>query len=336
MRYLVLGVVCSCSSLALACRPDVGAPISQVSGPTILAVKGQPAEAAPGTPVSYEVLAVDLGGRVPAPDADITTAAQWTVCQQPKPPIETNSVSSACLDTTALPGVAGPTATTYLAPMPDSACQEFGPQPPPVPAGQPAIRPRDPDVTGGYYLPVRVGLEIPEGLRRAGMATENTLMAFGLERIACGIAGVPSSVGKAFTANYTLNVNPVIEQLTWQQAATPAGVAFPLEAGGAAIQVQRGQDVALLLSWTAASVEIYPAWDVLAHELVYHREAMRVAWYATGGRFEHDVSGRTESETDVFAENTWKPSTPGLVHLWVVLHDSRGGMDFASYDLEVL
>ena len=336
MKPTAVAMTVSLGLLALGCRPQVGAPISLISGPSIVAIKGQPAEAAPGTPVTYEVLAVDMSGRIPAPDGDVTSPALWSICDQPKPPIETNSVSSACLDTVALPGVEGPTPTTYAAPMPDTACQEFGPQTPPVSAGQPAIRPRDPDVTGGYYLPVRVGLEIPEALRRTGMATADTLMAFALERISCGLANAPSVPVREFTKNYTLNVNPTIAELTWQQGGS-APAEFPrLDAGGSAIQVQQGQTVSFSLSWTPESVETYPAWDVLQRALVYHREAMRVAWYATGGSFEHDVSGRTENETEVFADNTWKAETTGLIHIWIVLHDSRGGVDFAAYDLEVL
>lgn len=336
MKPTTVGMLVSLGVLGLGCRPQVGAPISQISGPNIIAVKGQPAEASPGTSVNYEVLAVGESGRIPAPDGDITSPVLWSICDQPKPPIETNSVSSACLDTDALPGVAGPTATTYAALMPAAACLEFGPLTPPVAEGQPPIRPRDPDVTDGYYLPVRVSLEIPEALRRTGMATADTLMAFGLERISCGLANAPSDAGREFTKNYTLNVNPVIAGLTWQQGGS-APADFPsLDDSGAAIQVQQGQTVTFSLSWTPESVETYPVFDVLSRAIVYHREALRVAWYATDGSFEHDVSGRTETDTEVFAANTWKPDVPGRVHLWVVLHDSRGGVDFAAYDLDVL
>jgi hypothetical protein len=82
-------------------------------------------------------------------------------------------------------------------------------------------------------------------------------------------------------------------------------------------------------------VESYPAWDVLTHTLPNHNEAMRVSWYATAGSFEHDITGRSEFDNETFADNTWKPADPGVVHLWIVLHDSRGGTDFAGYDLDV-
>ena len=36
------------------------------------------------------------------------------------------------------------------------------------------------------------------------------------------------------------------------------------------------------------------------------------------------------------ADNVWvAPSAAGPVHLWLVLRDSRGGVDFAEYELDV-
>jgi hypothetical protein len=32
---------------------------------------------------------------------------------------------------------------------------------------------------------------------------------------------------------------------------------------------------------------------------------------------------------------SWRAPAAGVVHLWVVLRDSRGGVDFAGYDLAV-
>jgi hypothetical protein len=323
--------------LVSACRPEVGAPISLISGPTILAVRGEPAEADPttGDPVHYEALAVDRSGRVPAPNADITSPLLWSICNQPKPPTQSNSVSAACLDQTSLPGAVGDSPTTYSALAPSDSCTLFGPLIPPAPAGQLPNRPRDPDVTGGYYLPVRLSLAVPEDLRRAGMAAEDSLVAFQFERIYCGLANAPNSAVREYGANYKLNQNPVIASLTLQEPGSDPVEVPPLSAGGAPFTVAGGQTVALVVNWPADSVENYPAWDVLERALRYHNEAMRVSWYATAGSFEHDITGRSESETETFADNTWKPSEPGSVHLWIVLHDSRGGTDFAAYDLNV-
>ena len=96
------------STMVLACKPSVGPPISSISGPAILAVKGEPAEVNPKsatTTVHYEALAVDMGGRVP--NADIPSSMLWSMCDQPKPPTENNSVSTVCLDHDYLPGTVG-------------------------------------------------------------------------------------------------------------------------------------------------------------------------------------------------------------------------------------
>jgi hypothetical protein len=325
-------------ALLSACKPEVGPPISSINGPAILAVKGEPAEADPRSGdanFQYEALAVDSNGRVPAPTADISSPILWSICNQPKPPTQSNSVSTACLDQNALPGVAGDSLDTYAALAPSDSCTLFGPLPPPPVGNQPPIRPRDPDVTGGYYLPVRLSLSVPEDLRRVGMATEDSIVAFQLQRIYCGLANAPGTSVFQYGKEYTLNQNPVIASLTLQQPGSDPVEVPSVSAGGAPFSLASGQTVSLAASWPADSVESYPAWDVLTHTLLNHNEAMRVSWYATAGTFEHDVTGRSEFETETFADNTWTPGAPGPVHLWIVLHDSRGGTDFAGYDFDV-
>ena len=256
--------------LLSACKPQVGPPISLINGPAILAVKGEPAEVDPrpaDATVHYEALAVDSSGRVPAPTADISSPLLWSICNQPKPPTQSNSVSTACLDQNALPGVAGDSLDTYSALAPSDSCTLFGPLTPPPPSGQPPIRPRDPDVTGGYYLPVRLSLSVPEGLRRAGMATEDSIVAFQLQRIYCGLANAPG-----------LGHPPVRNQLQAQpepgdRLADPAAARFRSSRGasglgrGRAVPGCGGQTVSLAVNWPADSVENYPAWDVLSKRL---------------------------------------------------------------------
>jgi hypothetical protein len=63
---------------------------------------------------------------------------------------------------------------------------------------------------------------------------------------------------------------------------------------------------------------------------------MRVSWFATAGSFAHEITGRAEDETATSSDNVWTaPTMGGPVHLWIVLRDSRGGSDFAGYDLAV-
>lgn len=335
MRGPILTIACVCFA-GTGCKPEIGTPISLITGPAILAVRGEPAEAAAGQPVSYEVLAVDVDGPIPAVNSVLSAPAQWAVCTVPKPPTESNAVAKQCLDTTTLPGGPGPTLTTFEAPMLDNACSLFGPIAPPVQGDQPAIQPRSPDITGGYYLPVRVGIAIPPNLYRPGMATPDTLVGFALERISCGLANAPAADLTQYNQTYTRNQNPVIAQLTWKQGNGDALPLAPVVPGAFPMtQISlSGGPVAFELSWPDAAAETYPAFDIGARALYRTREALRVAWFVTSGKFDHDTTGRTEYDYNLTVTNTWTLDTLGPVNLWAVLHDSRGGVAFAYYAIE--
>ncbi|MEI9949078.1 MAG: hypothetical protein WDO74_08865 [Pseudomonadota bacterium] len=75
----------------------------------------------------------------------------WNFCIAPKAPTVDNVVSPACLDAASL--VAVGEGSTVTAPTPSAACTLFGPN-----AAASGLRPRDPDVTGGYFQPLRVDL----------------------------------------------------------------------------------------------------------------------------------------------------------------------------------
>jgi hypothetical protein len=100
--------------------------------------------------------------------------------------------------------------------------------------------------------------------------------------------------------------------------------------------IPAGKQLLLTSGWTPESVESFPVYDIASQKLVTHREALRVAWFATAGSFEHEVTGRTEEEQESTTDDTWTaPAAAGVVHLWTVLRDSRGGSDWASYDVTV-
>ncbi|HEY7375968.1 MAG TPA: hypothetical protein VIF57_27660 [Polyangia bacterium] len=299
---------------AAGCKPDLGSPASLVIGPRVLGVRGTPAEADPGTPVAFDVLAVEPDGTIVDP------AVGWSFCHTPKPPAEANAVSNACLDT---PDDAGP-APSFMAPLPNDGCMTFGPQPPPVKPGQPQIRPRDPDATGGFYQPVRVTLQAATG----------TDVAFQLQRITCMLANAPIDVTRVYNTTYTKNLNPVIDRVTLD----PDNAATPLVGASAAtdVAIAPGATVTLELGWGADVPESYPVWDLASRTLITHRESLRVSWFASDGSFPKDTTGRGEDEMELSARNDWTaPAQPGTIHFWVVLRDSRGGLDFAAFDLTV-
>src|SRR5262249_35666796 len=100
--------------------------------------------------------------------------------------------------------------------------------------------------------------------------------------------------------------------------------------------IAAGSQVTFTASWTPESAEGYPAYDLAKLALVDRRESLRVSWFATAGTFAHDRTGRGEEEPEPTSENRWTaPKASGPVHLWLVLRDSRGGVDFAAYELVV-
>jgi hypothetical protein len=63
---------------------------------------------------------------------------------------------------------------------------------------------------------------------------------------------------------------------------------------------------------------------------------MRVSWYASGGSFVDDRTGRPDTDLGTNTDNIWTaPDAPGTVTLWAVLRDSRGGMTWKAYRVVV-
>jgi hypothetical protein len=291
---------CTVVLLLVACKPDLGAGQSLVTNTRVLAIKGEPAEARPNTMISYTLL-------VASPDGNVTDPpANWAFCIAPKPLSENNAVAAACEGDAPddITFIGGP-AATMQAVTPGNACAVFGPEPPMQKPGEPPLRPRDPDITGGFYQPLRVWMDGADD-------------AFALERIKCNLPNAPIDVAQAYVMQYQVNQNPTLVMMNAPTAVAP----------GAKITLQAG--------WPADGVETYPVFDLVTRMLVNHREAMRVSWYATAGKFEHDRTGRSETEAETTTENVWTaPTATGLVHFWVVLRDSRGGIDFQTFDIGV-
>lgn len=286
--------------ILVGCLPDPGAPASLLTGPRLLAVRAEPPEAKPGAAVTYEALVLDAVG------ARAETSVRWAFCASPRPLTETNSVSSACLDDAGVRPIAGSGAST-TATTPADACALFGPDPPPG-----GFRPRDPDVTGGFYQPVRV-----EALG---------LVAFDRERITCNLPNAPVDAAIELQQRYLANTNPTLTPLV----ARVDGALVALE------KIPAGASVRFEVGWSEGDAEAYPMFDPGAQRIVDRREALRVAWFATTGKLAAEVTGRSEGELAVSTGNAWDaPSTPGTTKLWLVLRDSRGGLDFAGYDLRV-
>jgi hypothetical protein len=305
---VVLGVVLGVP----ACKPNVGQPPSLVTDYALLAVRGEPPEAKPGSSVTYSFLLASPIGTIDSADA------LWDICQTPKPPSESNAVSSAC----ASAPDAGTTTTgqTYTAAIPAKACQLFGPIAPPPAAGQPSIRPRDPDSTGGYFLPVQLWLP---------NVTTTAISGFAMERITCNLANASSDIIAKYSAEYTPNNDPLIDHAVIIDAS---GNSLSLDAGE--VPLSSGSAVTIEAGLVDGSAETFPVYNLETESLSDQVESLHLFWFATGGSFERDRT--TVDPGALTTSNRWTlPSGPGAYYLWIVVRDSRGGTDFKSYQVAV-
>ena len=299
-RGLLVAFAFALAGATATCAPPLGPDDSIVTSTRILAVRAEPAEAVPGTRVTFTSLIVGPGGTV------ASAPVVWSFCTAPTSLTEDNVVSSACLGSSSLVP-AGQGAATTAAP-PGNGCSVFGPDTP-----SSGLRPHDPDVTGGYYQPLRADL--------AGADT-----AFALARIRCDLAGAAFAAASAFAAAYQPNHNPQLLALT----ATLDGAPVALTA------IPTGKRVVLEAGWPAAAAETFAYFDPATQAVTSQRESMQVAWHATGGALDTASTGRASTDLATTTDDGWDaPGTAGVIHLWVVLRDSRGGVDFAEYDLTV-
>jgi len=284
----------------VACKPDLGDRESLVTETRILAVRGTPPEAAPGEEIRFDLLVATPNGPVEVP------TASWAFCSSAKLLTENGAASAACLQPNGARSLAeGPPKIDVA--MPNDACSIFGPD-----TTSADLRPRDADITGGFYQPLRVTVFGADNARP---------VSFGLQRIKCNIvAGAAAATD--YARRYDKNKNPELLPLT-------ANVPFDA--------VPRGARVTLRAAWPDTSAERYVVYDVASRQVVDHREALRVSWFATAGTFDTDRTGREEQELETFTENTWtapaEAEARATAHLYVVLRDARGGVTFATQNL---
>jgi hypothetical protein len=288
-----------------ACVPDLDQRTSIVDKPEVLAVVAEPAEAKPGTAVTYHALLATPGGE------PVNAPLAWSYCTDPKPPTEDDAVSVLCLSDAGVALTVGAGGLDATGTLPMDTCMQFGPNPP----GQ-GFRPRDPDPTGGFYQPV--------GVR--GTVDGAAVTTFGLDRIHCDLANAPPEIVTSFRMRYTDNQNPP---------------ALALDTGGAPVDgatVAAGATIPLHASWPAAAAERYVSYDPSSVALVDRIESLRVSFYATAGRFDTDAAGVDEADAASITavDDAWTaPAGPGPVVIWTVFRDSRGGAAVARYTVTV-
>jgi hypothetical protein len=371
-RRLALFAGTFVASLVEACKPNLDDVVSVVSQPEVIAVRagteGGQAEVPPLSELAFTALYI-------GPSGTITPASlEWAFCDERKPLAELGPVSPLCLQQAGswfLPvGMGNPVSGA----VPNDACRQFGPDVPAPQAGQPQGRPVDPDPTGGYYIPLRLlapaatgaAVSIAEARLVCGLPSQappDQSSAF-VQRYHPNTNPIVQSLGVAggspFSATTDATVdlataNPVIAgahlqlETAWPSCPmsdTPGdGVCGPDETGmncatcGGASSVTPvdccpANDCTHPLGCTGA--ERYVLFDTTTSTLVDQREGMAVAWFATGGSFDVDRTGRDGTDPATTSDNGWTaPSQPGMVVMWIVLRDDRGGVGWKQYALDV-
>jgi hypothetical protein len=320
--WLLLGAL---GAGALGCEPTFDDRNSEVLERRVLAIRATPAQVKPSASVKLSALVVEPSGTLKK------FALDWAFCKAPKPVAETNDVSALCLEYSGEQLDELGRRATVTGTMPEDACRLFGPDVPPSMADEPAGRPTDPDSTGSYFQPLRV----------LANSEPKPIVALGQVGLICGLPALTGEQLFEYQKRVRVNEHPAISSLLIDgDASQPLSVD---DGETTPVSVKAGEQIKLRLTWpecsadaACAGAETYVYYDPLARRLVDRREAMRVSWFSGVGSFEDDHTGRREDETDSFSDGSWTaPAAPGLAHLWVVLRDSRGGVDWQSYVVNV-
>ena len=339
------------ATLAIACAPTLDQTISIVSEPTVLTVRSDPPEAATTSDVEFTALYVDGAGAI------ASAPVSWAFCTARNPLANLGPVNPECLEASGSWFVPVGVGLQASGAIPDNACRQFGPDVPQPMPGQPQGRPVDPDSTGGYYQPVRV----------LAPGTTGPSITIGNTRLSCGLANAIGNVSVVFAERYHVNTNTAVASLSASGGASPGSTMLSTDAKGATNQVQASTHITLSAAWAVCptvdvcgdgfcgpdesaqscpsdcttpkgctGAERYAGFDLETQTVVDQREAIAVAWFATAGAFDDDRTGRESSDTNTTSDNGWQaPAQPGLVHMWVILRDDRGGTGWAEYALDV-
>jgi hypothetical protein len=337
--------IIACLLTVGGCVPEFDTDLSQIADLRVLAIAATPAEAQPRQQVRLEALVVGPEGE-PVPSID------WRVCLARKALTELGPVSPACLaaspaaeDVKRLP----PGEAEFT--LDQDACRFFGPLRPTPMAGEPAGRPVDPDITGGFYQPV-VGV----------LGRENTL---GAVRISCDPANVNRDEALEFRQRYRPNQAPAIGDVSFSQD----GSAPRTLTEDASLVLGSLAPVALEVDWEACATEStcgdglctafednatcpddcgatrrgctgaepYVWYNRQTQRVESRREGISVAWYTSNGRFDEEQTGRDEGEAQSgrATSNTWRPASAGPATVWLVIRDTRGGLSWKTFRFSV-
>jgi hypothetical protein len=262
-------------------------PISYLDPSTlrVIAVVADPPEVAAGASTTITVIAPPLADGTPI-------TYEWALCTQPPPP-GTSDVDTNCLtlDTASFLIPIDSTSATATVTMPaDTNPANLG----------------IPDVTGGFYVPVRV---------RAHAGSQRVDTIYGLR---LSLPQLPN------------NHNPNIlnaELVSPPLDASPMQVTELSTDASAPTPVSLGSEPTVQLFLTPDSYEQFPELQGTPpnQKVAMVSEQPRFFWYADAGVITHDTTGQAEPGTQLKLDDKHPPSRGQIINLWVVVQDERGG-----------
>ena len=275
-------------------------PESLVESLRVLAIKSEPAEVASGATSTLTPLVVDLD-----PNADGRTLTyEWATCDK-VPPTGTD-IAVECYDdaASALEPLATQDGGTATFTMPPHTIRDLG----------------LPDYTGGLYVPVR--LRVTAGTTR--------VTAFLKVRWANGLQPAnqnPALADVAYIPTADDGALPDLGQVVDPQP-------LPLEPAPPLV-LPRGGKLRFRGSAQPGAAETYTTFtgDITDPSSITTKqttELVRFFWYTSEGKVNNSVTGEARPDTvlDTSKYDESIARRDGVVDLWLVAHDERGGSDF--------
>jgi hypothetical protein len=331
-------------ALSAGCVPDFETDLSALRAPRLLAIASNPAETQGKKPVTLSAL-------VAVPEGETPSEVDWTLCLSRKPLTELGPVNPLCLQADDGSGAVASLGRGERvdALLDQDVCKLFGPLRPAAKAGEPAGRPVDPDVTGGFYQPV--------------VASLDGVPSLGSIRIDCDPANLNRDDALSFRAQYRANENPKLSSLSISRAGA-TDVMLAEDDVSTPTLVQAGSVVSFRAGWDECPTvpscgdglcmanedssncaedcttgmahgctgsEDYVWYNRETYRVEPRREGISVAWYASKGSFEHEQTGLDEQQAGSrrATSNRWRVgSAAGSATVWVVVRDTRGGVSW--------
>ncbi len=144
-------------------------------------------------------------------------------------------------------------------------------------------------------------------------------------------------------APQTANTNPDLLQVLWRPESTDAAAASPIDPAAPPLPVEAGARLVLSPKFSQASFETYQALRGSAQDgalqVQQRQEELSVSWFGDSGSFNNKLTWPkfTGGLDTVYQAPDQIPSRQdGLVTLWLVGRDQRGGTVWRSVRLRII